>query len=55
VMSLPDPGIFVEEFEERARKEGIDLSECNNSEAALLRCAVEAGWKRNGVFIEKET
>jgi len=53
-MGLPDPGIFADEFEEQARKEGIDLSECNNSEAALLRCAIDAGWKRNGDFIKKE-
>ena len=52
-MGLPNPGFFVEEFEDQARKEGIDLSLCN-SEASLLKCAVEAGWKPNGIFVGKE-
>jgi hypothetical protein len=51
-MGLPNPDFFVERFEEQARKEGIDLS-LSNSQALLLKCAVEAGWKPNGLFVRK--
>jgi hypothetical protein len=51
-MGLPNPGFFIEEFEKKARKEGLDLSQCI-SRAALLKCAVEAGWNSDGVFVKK--
>jgi hypothetical protein len=50
VMGLPNPGFFVERFEEQARDEGIDLTQCNFSQPLLLKCAVKAGWKPDGHF-----
>lgn len=52
-MGLPNPGFFIEKFETQAKKEKVELSQCNH-QAVLLKCAVGAGWNTQGVFVQKE-
>ena len=52
-MGLPNPGLFIEIFEKAARREGLDVTQCN-TDAVLLKCALEAGWKSNGLIVRKQ-
>ncbi len=52
-MGLPNPSYFIEKFEKQAKKENVELSQCNH-QAVLLKCAVDAGWNTRGVFVQKE-
>ena len=40
---LANPGFFIEKSEAQAKKEKVELSQCNH-QAVLVKCAVGAGW-----------
>ena len=52
-MKLPNSGVFIEKFEEQAKKEMLDVSQCNQ-EAVLLKSAARAGWNAQGAFVGKQ-